>query len=200
MDTKERILDAAERLFAGQGYAATSLRHITGDAGVNLAAVHYHFGSKEELLQAVIMRRAGPVNEERLALLKACERKARNGKPAADRVIDAFIAPTFHVVLQPGGETFVRLMGRIHGEGDIVPRIVRTAFGQVLRRFADALGRALPHLPAEELDRRMHFAIGSMAHALLEQCSGQDPETLRRSLVAFLSAGMRAPLASGRSK
>ena len=68
-DTKEKILDTAERLIGEQGYAATSLRQIIAEAGVNLAAVHYHFGSKEDLLDAVVVRKAGPVNEARLARL-----------------------------------------------------------------------------------------------------------------------------------
>src|SRR5947208_16884641 len=68
--TKERILDSAESLFMEHGFEATSLRSITAAAAVNLAAVNYHFGSKEELFQAVLTRRLDPMNHARLSFLK----------------------------------------------------------------------------------------------------------------------------------
>ncbi|HMC58416.1 MAG TPA: helix-turn-helix domain-containing protein, partial [Candidatus Solibacter sp.] len=91
-DTKQKILDTAERLFGEQGYDATSLRHIIAEAGVNLAAVHYHFGSKEELLDEVVVRRAGPVNEARIAMLDRLE--AAEGPPVVEKVLEAFLLPT----------------------------------------------------------------------------------------------------------
>src|SRR5208282_530434 len=116
--TKDRILDTAERLFSEQGYAATSLRGIIAAAGVNLAAVHYHFHSKEALLEAVILRRALPANQERLALLDRCEEEAGDGPPALEEIIEAFVAPTFRMALDPaaGGMVFMRLLGRLHAE------------------------------------------------------------------------------------
>lgn len=80
LDTKERILDAAERLFAQHSYAGVSLRTITAEAGVNLAAVNYHFGSKDALLQAVFLRRAKDLNRERLRLLAEVEENAGDGR------------------------------------------------------------------------------------------------------------------------
>src|ERR1051325_10851408 len=91
--TRHRILDAAERRIAQQGVAATSLRQIIADAGVNLASVHYHFGSKEEMLDALIVRKAGPVNEERLAMLTRFEGEADPHPVAVERVLEAFLAP-----------------------------------------------------------------------------------------------------------
>jgi AcrR family transcriptional regulator len=93
--TQERILDTAERMFADEGYAATSVRKITAKAEVNLAAVHYHFRSKEALLEAVILRRAEPANRERLALLNACELEAGTGQPSLEGVLRAFLKPGF---------------------------------------------------------------------------------------------------------
>src|SRR5579864_1696479 len=93
IDTKQRILDTAERLIAEQGYAATSLRHIIGEAGVNLAAVHYHFGSKEDLLDELILRKAAAVNGERLALLERFEAQAGGGAVAVEKVLAAFFEP-----------------------------------------------------------------------------------------------------------
>jgi len=100
-DTKERILDTAERLFSEQGYAATSLRGIIAEAGVNLAAVHYHFHSKEALLEAVILRRSVPANRERLALLSRFEEEADGNPPALEKVIEAFVSPTLQMSRDP---------------------------------------------------------------------------------------------------
>src|ERR1700730_12317209 len=112
--TKEKLLGAAERLFSEQGYDATSLRHIIAEAGVNVAAIHYHFGSKEELLDEIIQRKAGPVNAERLALLDRTEAEAA-GSPSVERVLEAFLLPMSRAADE--NPQFVRLMGRIHAEG-----------------------------------------------------------------------------------
>lgn len=103
IDTKDKILDAAERAFSENGYTGVSLRSIIGEAGVNLAAVHYHFGSKEGLLKAVILRRVGPVNAERLAMLDACERAAGGGRLEVEKVLEAFLVPTFRMARKSGG-------------------------------------------------------------------------------------------------
>src|SRR5580658_4365705 len=92
IDTKGKILDTAERLFAEQGYGAVSLRQIIADAEVNLAAIHYHFGSKQELLDQVIMRKAGPVNLERLERLDRLETKP-GAPPTVEQVLEAFLMP-----------------------------------------------------------------------------------------------------------
>ncbi len=204
--TKDRILDAAERLFAEQGYSATSLRSIIAIAGVNLAAVHYHFHSKEALLEAVVLRRSIPANQERLALLDQSEHEAGNQSPALERVIEAFVAPTFRMARDPasGGMVFMRLLGRLHAEGDLLPGILMAQFREVMERFGAALRRALPDLPEEELFWRLNFAIGALAQTLrggskdLEAISDLsisfNSEMALERLVAFLSAGFRAPV------
>jgi len=204
--TKERILDAAERLFSEQGYSATSLRSIIAVAGVNLAAVHYHFHSKEALLEAVILRRALPANRERLVLLDRYEQAAGDQPPPVENVIEAFVAPTFRMARDPasGGMVFMRLLGRLHAEGDLLPGIVRKQFSDVMERFNTALRRALPDLPQQEMIWRLNFAIGALAQALrggskdLEAISelpiSFNSEMALERLVAFLSAGFRAPV------
>src|ERR1041385_1313233 len=112
--TKERILDTAEKLFSEQGYDATSLRQIINEAGVNLAAIHYHFGSKEELLDELIMRRAVPVNEKRIELLNAVLAEAGNGPPAIEKVLEAFFVPMSEKA--DNNPQFVRVMGRMYAE------------------------------------------------------------------------------------
>ncbi|HXI40628.1 MAG TPA: TetR family transcriptional regulator [Bryobacteraceae bacterium] len=204
--TRERILDAAERMFADHGYSATSVRSIIAKARVNVAAVHYHFRSKESLLEAVILRRAKPANEQRLALLDACERAAPGGHPPLREVIQAFLEPSIRVATDQtlGGEVFMRLLGRLHAEGDILPKILAMHFMPVLERFSRALRHALPDLPPEELYWRLHFAVGATTQALrgadsLEWLSGglchsSDPHQILERLVGFVSAGLGAPL------
>lgn len=204
--TKERILDAAERLFSEQGYAATSLRSIIAVAGVNLAAVHYHFHSKEALLEAVILRRSVPANRERLVLLEQCERDSGDHPPPLEKVIQAFVAPTFRMARDPasGGMVFMRLLGRLHAEGDLLSGILMSQFGAVLERFAAATRRALPDLPPGELYWRLNFAIGALGQALRggskdlgiisDLSLSSNSEMALEQLVAFLSAGFRAPV------
>jgi AcrR family transcriptional regulator len=206
VNTKERILDTAERLFAKQGYAATSLRGIIAEAGVNLAAVHYHFHSKEALLEALILRRSVPANRDRLALLERFEKEAGGHPPALEKVIEAFVAPTLQMSRDPqtGGIVFMKLLGRLHAEGVLLPRILTTQFGDVLERFGAALRAALPDLPPEELSWRLNLAVGALAQTLrggskdLETISNLplsfDSENVLERLVAFLSAGFRAPV------
>jgi AcrR family transcriptional regulator len=200
-DTKGRILDTAERLFAERGYGATSLRSIIGEAGVNLAAVHYHFRSKEGLLDAVMSRRLEPVNRERLALLDECEREAGDGPPDLEKVLEALIAPPLRVRRDPAFATFARLMGRVLAESDMC--VIRKHFGQTIERFMTALRKALPDLPVGELQWRAHFSVGCLAHTLLHRATPvlelESPgQVTTESLVTFIAAGFRAPVPATR--
>src|SRR5580765_8036270 len=95
--TKTRILDAAEQLFMEHGFEATSLRSLTTAAGVNLAAVHYHFGSKEELFQAVLTRRLDPMNVERIKLLERIEVEAPGRAPSCEKILFAMLIPALRL-------------------------------------------------------------------------------------------------------
>lgn len=203
-DTKDKILDTAERLIGERGYAATSLRQIIAEAGVNLAAVHYHFGSKEDLLDAVVTRKVTPVNEARMAQLERVEAEAGNNAPEVEKVLESFLLPTAEVASRNPG--FVRLMGQMLAEG-MMPRIVERHFRATGLRFVAALRRALPELPEEELLWRVHFMIGAMAHTMCRapvfpQMAGDagDMETRMKRLVTFLSAGFRAAATAGKEK
>lgn len=210
VDTKQRILDVAEQLFAEYGFAGTSLRRIIADAGVNLAAVHYHFHSKESLLEAVIMRRTAPLNEERLALLDQAEQES-GGAASLEAVLLAFLGPPIRLILNPNGEgrIFGKLMGRLHSETNVCfLEIAKKHFGVVSQRFRAALAHTVPDLPTDDLNWRMHFAMGAMAHTLsfwdrLEAVSEgrlkpTDSETVIPRLIGFIAAGFRAPVASGK--
>jgi AcrR family transcriptional regulator len=194
-DTKQRILDAAEKLFGENGYSATSLRHIISEAQVNLAAIHYHFGSKQDLLDQVILRKAGPMNERRLKLLDRCEAEAAPEPASVERIVTAFILPALLIDKSP---QFIKLMGRVHSEG-LMPEIARRNFQPMISRFLSALHGALPDVSAEELVWKAHFAIGALALALTvrpefdQENAVQSPMGIAARLVAFVSNGFRAP-------
>jgi AcrR family transcriptional regulator len=197
-DTKQKILDTAEKLFGEKGYDATSLRQIIAEAGVNLAAVHYHFGSKEELLDELVLRRVAPVNTARIVLLDRLDADTSCPQPAIEKVLEAFMLPMVEVATQ--NPRFVRLMGRLYAEG-MMPAISRKHFHGTAFRFLGSMRRALPELPEGELAWRVHFMIGAMAHTMcgvpvfpeVPAAAADFPARIRR-LVAFLSAGFRAPV------
>lgn len=205
-ETKSKILDAAERLFAGRGIEATSIRDIIGAAEVNLGAVNYHFGGKRDLAAAVFSRRLEPLNQRRLALLAAAEQNAGGRAPKLETLIEAMVRPVVEGSFAAGKRNlaFMRLMGRSHGApGGEIERLIRAQFGEVMSRFAAALQRALPGIPREELVWRVRFMFGAMHHALLA-CGREDSasihprqkleaEGLVRRLVAFAAAGMKTP-------
>ncbi|HWH47655.1 MAG TPA: TetR family transcriptional regulator [Burkholderiales bacterium] len=206
-DTKERILSAAESLFMERGYAATSLRKITAKAKVNLAAVNYHFGSKDTLIREVFERRVGPLNSARIAHLDRLESDA-DGRPlTAEQIMEAIVAPALQVSKDPlgGDAVFLRLLGQAFSEpARSISEILPAQYRQVVVRFKEALLRALPHLPDQELTWRMHFMFGALSYAmagndalkLIATCNleGADqPDSIIRRLVPFLAAGLQAP-------
>jgi len=202
ISTRDRILDAAEKLFAEQGFT-TSLRSITANADVNLAAVNYHFGTKEALIQEVFHRRLGPLNAERVGLLDELEAVAGDDAPKLESIIEAFVGPPLRMSHDPQGATFMRLFGHTLGQrDDRVLRMFAEEFRTVAERFGAALGRALPQLDRPEVLWRLLFMVGSMAHTMSLSdklpdltrgvCKPADVETLIRRLVPFVAGGMRA--------
>jgi len=201
--TKQRILDTAERLFSQSGYHSTSLRKITGEAGVNLAAVNYHFGSKGGLLDAVIDRRLAPLNRTRAEMLNSVrDSAARRGvRPQVREVMRAFIEPTLRLREAGAGgkgtEYFMVLLGRAVVEPDeTVKRRFLKLMGPFIELMLDSLGLALPDLPEETLVNRFHFAIGSLFFTVHACSRSTLPRGLRLSgsvtedLVDFVSVGM----------
>jgi AcrR family transcriptional regulator len=169
-DTKQRILDAAEHLFARNGYHATSLRGITTTADANLAAVNYHFGSKEALLEAVIVRRLDPLNEIRNSQLEALLQKAElaGELPSCREVLRAFVEPTLRLRQQGSeAEDFIALIGRTLAEPrGIAMSIFLRHMQPLLQRIFQALALSLPALTEQDLFWRMHFTMGCLSHIM----------------------------------
>lgn len=212
-DTKTRLLDAAERAFAERGFAAASLRRIIAEAGVNLAAANYHFGSKSGLIRAVFARRIGPLNAERLARLEELSRAAGRRAPALEDIIEALIRPALRLAHDPafGGANIMRLYGRTIAEpGDALQTVFQEQFGEVARRFTEAFQRACPRLPATVLQWRLHFTIGAMAHVMCDPtnvrrftnglCDPRDTEEVVGQMKSFLAAGFQADVSSNASR
>lgn len=203
--TRRRLLDAAERLFAERGFEATSLRDVTSKAKANLAAVNYHFGSKDALVRAVFERRLGEVNRRRLALLNGTGR----GRPAPEEILHAFIAPTFDLMKE--APHFIQLMGRFHSEPDSdMHEFVTSRCREVAQQFKRALTTALPRVPVGDLFWRMHFIMGALVHTWschkdIERisggvCSMKDEDAITRKLIEFGAAGLRAPALAKRRR
>ena len=206
--TKARILDAAETLFMEHGFEATSLRLITAAAGVNLAAVNYHFGSKEELFQAVLTRRLDPMNQARVALLDRYEAKAAPTLLSCERILAALFVPALTLARDParGGTNFLRLLGRAYADpAPFIRQFLSVQYAPKIARFKDAFARALPHLPRKELSWRLHFIMGALSYTLagtdalkiiaeLNPVETDNDEILLRRLAPFLLAGLTAPL------
>jgi AcrR family transcriptional regulator len=197
--TKTRILNAGEKLFGLNGFDATSLRDITAEAQVNLAAVNYHFQSKDSLIDAIIERRILPINQRRFAMLDAA-----GHPPSVEQIVEAFLTPLLMIEVLPA----VPLIGRVlSNPSQFVDRVYKKHLQHVAERFSQAIREAIPELPPEDAFWRLHFMAGCMTHVLalssvLPMMSGQpiDRQALMRRLVSFVSAGMRAPVAATSTK
>ena len=214
MDTRARILRAAEVLFMEHGYAATSLRLITAKAEVNLAAVNYHYGSKRALIQEVFERRFGPLNAARIAHLDRLEAAACGRPLTIEQIIEALLAPVLNISKEPlaRGAVLLRLLGRALSEpADILRELLPGQYRQIVIRFKQALMRSLPGIPDQELNWRMHFMFGTLSYAmagndaltLIATCNlegADDAETIMRRLIPFLAAGLQAPLPASQTK
>ncbi len=206
--TKGKILDAAEALFMEHGYEATSLRAITAAAGVNLAAVNYHFGSKEELFQAVLTRRLDPMNQERVDLLTRLEHAAAPDPLPCDRILSAMFIPALKLARDPerGGKDFLRLLGRAYADpAPFIRKFLAEQYAVMIARFKAAFARALPDLPRKELSWRLHFIMGALSYTLagtdalrliaeLTPAETGSDEMLLNRLAPFLLAGLQSPV------
>lgn len=198
--TRERILDAAERVFAAQGLGA-SLRTVMVEAGVNVASIHYYFGSKERLLDDVVKRRAIIINNERLARL--AEVLAARGKPNPTGILDALMRPALTYSLEgpPGWSDYFRILSRLESSArDTYAAIIASYYNKMHSAFLDALKKALPRLNRDDLAWRLLCVVWVMSHAanVLEPAREfpsrpSDADEVMRRLLPPLAALFTAP-------
>jgi AcrR family transcriptional regulator len=192
VDTKTRILDAAEKLFGINGFEGTSLRDITTEADVNLAAVNYHFQSKDSLIEAVIARRVEPINDARMELLQAA-----GPQPTVEQILLAFLAPIFNKDFSPS------IVGQMLAAPDIfVTKLYKKHLAPVVESFTNALKKALPEAREADLMWKLHFTAGAMTNVLARGhllrelthglCDPSDRGAVLAQLVTFSAAGFRA--------
>jgi len=204
-ETKGRILDAAELLFAEHGFKETSLRTITSKAGVNLASVNYHYGDKKTLVRAVLSRYL----EEFMPALKAeLEVLLTRDDFSMEDVFRCVKAPLIGLneYRHKGATTFMSLIGR--GYTDVQGHLrwfILTRYEDVLHLFTTAVCRANPSLDPETLFWRLHFTLGASVFTMasttaLCEIAENDffrkvtTEDLIERLVPYLAAGVAAPI------
>ncbi|KST65804.1 transcriptional regulator [Mastigocoleus testarum BC008] len=200
-DTKEQILNVAEKLFAEKGFAGTTLRGVIREAEVNIAAVHYHFGSKEKLFSAVVQRVAKQIIQAQQRQLKNYE----NGeKPTSvENLLEAFIAPPLQTISQMGEMGVIRaqFIGRCRTEPFPVQQLAEKEFSENHQRFLDMLQRALPDQTRSELQWKLDLSIAVLVrvltqvgkpNALVQENSPQEVEVAIKRLVNFVTQGMKA--------
>ena len=198
--TKDRILGAAEELFAQFGFSGTSLRQVTSRADVNIAAVNYHFGSKENLVNEVFRRRMDGMSADRLSALKAA---VDHSPGELEPILAAFVEPALALAQdRHGGGAFVRVVARAYAEkNDSLRKFLSDHYGHVLRDFAKAIATCVPSLSKEELYWRLDFLAGALTYAmadfgLIKRPAGVSEKAHReraaRELIRFAAAGFKS--------
>ena len=206
MSTKNKILDAAEQLFADKGFNGTSLREITSQAEVNLAAVNYHFGSKKELIKAVMSRYMNELSPRLESSLQAINQQA--GQPTLVNVFSAFVEPllSLNEFQENGTSNFLQLLGRGYTDSQGFLRwFLTTQYPNVIAYFVNAVQKAYPELTAEEMFWRLHFTMGtivftmSSSDALIDIAQNDfdkkiDIAGVIEQVIPYVAAGVAAPV------
>lgn len=207
-ETRERILAAAEQLFGEQGFAATSLRAVTSAAGVNLAAVNYHFRSKEALFEEVARRCMQPLADERLLRLEALMSSGQ--ELTLEALLDAYLTPMFDEFARAGdqGSSLMRFFVQVLSDPNpLIQELVFASARESATKYLAAFARALPHLTSQELMwrfRTMNIVVFQSASAVESAGSGeQAPPSAnavgsvnRAWMMTFLLAALAAPATS----
>jgi AcrR family transcriptional regulator len=201
---RERILDAAEQLFAQRGFHGVPLRDIAQQAGVDVALISYHLGGKRELFTAVFERRAEVLNRERLELLEAVRRAALPGVPAIEAVVNAFTQPLLERAARggPGWNSYFALVASVNNSPEFAPLMMTRHFNPLVERFIAVLREALPGCPPREIYWGYHFLSGALTLTFAQTgridklsdglCRSSDLDSVLARLAPYMAAGFRA--------
>lgn len=202
--TRQKILDTAEILFAERGFHSVSVRDITTAAGVDVALINYHFGSKQLLFETVFMRRAEVLNAERLRRLEAAVQRAKPRAPKVEDIIDAFTHPLLDRSARggPGWKAYFALIAQVNNSTEFGGLMMTRYFDPVVHAFIAALRRAFPGCDDRELYWSYHFLSGALTLTFAETgridnlsqgaCRSNDLDSVHQRLVPYVAAGFRA--------
>jgi AcrR family transcriptional regulator len=201
--TKDKLMDAAEKLFARKGFHGASLRDITRTAGVDLASVPYHFGSKKQLFVSVIERRGQLVNEERLQRLADARHKSAPRCPSTEAIVDAFLDPILDRLASggPGWHNYFALIAYVNNSPEWGRKMLGKTFDPVVREFIQAVMESLPGCLPEDIFWGYNFLTGAMTLSLAQTgrldalsgglCRSDDVAALKSRLGCYVTAGLR---------
>ncbi|BCS96695.1 TetR family transcriptional regulator [Desulfoluna limicola] len=203
MDTKTKILDSAEKLIVELGADKASMRKITEEAGVNVAAINYHFGSKDNLISAIVTRFLTPLEEDQTTRLKKVMEKAGDEAPVLEDLLRSQLEPLYEfAVSNPDWMNVFHQFAAAYENEDFFKQNLKAILEKKLLYLADCMEMALPHLPRMSLLRRIAFfrlsAFGIMkGECIMEESIAilgidSDPEAMLEELILYIASGLRA--------
>ncbi len=202
--TKQRILDAAEELFAGEGFASVTVRQIMRKAEADVALAYYHFESKRDLFDAVLLRRAEHLNAIRLKALQDVEDRHPDDAPTVQEIIAAFTNPLLELLGEEHDEWqhYFALIAQVNNSPEWGGELMTRYFDPLVNRFIEALRKALPNCDAAEIYWSYHFLSGALTLTFAETgrldnlsqgaCSSSDMQSMIERMPKFLAAGFEA--------
>jgi AcrR family transcriptional regulator len=210
--TPDRILDAAERLFALRGFYGVSVREITSAADVDVALVNYHFGSKMDLYTEVLARRSQLLNEERLDMLEEARREAHPRPPPIEAVINAFTYPLLNRSARGGAgwKSYFAIIAQVNNSPEFGGVLMSQQFDPLVQKFIAALRESLPGADDRDIYWAYHFLSGALTLTFAETgridnlshglCRSSDLDSVHERLVPYVAAGFRALCERGRQR
>ena len=201
--TRDRILDAAEELFAQRGFEGVSVRQIMSQAGADVSLAYYHFKSKSDLFDQVMLRRVEYLNEIRLRALEAVEERHLDGEPGVEEIIGAFTRPLLELLADDHDKWshYFQLIAQINNSPDRGGELMSRFFDPLVARFIEALRKALPNCDDTDLYWSYHFLSGALTLTFAETgridnlsgglCKSSDIAAINERMAAFLAAGFR---------
>jgi AcrR family transcriptional regulator len=202
--TRDRILDAAEELFAQRGYEGVSVRRIMSQADADVSLAYYHFKSKRDLFDQVMLRKVETLNRMRLEALEAVERRHGDDAPTVEEIIEAFTHPLLDLLANEHDEWkhYFQLIAQINSSSEWGGELMTRYFDPLVSRFIDALRKALPDCSDADLYWSYHFLSGALTLTFAETgridnlsggvCRSSDMHSINERMPRFLAAGFRA--------
>ncbi|MCB2107894.1 MAG: TetR family transcriptional regulator [Rhodobacteraceae bacterium] len=202
--SRDRILDAAEKLFAQHGFDGVTMRQIMRAAGADVALAYYHFKSKRDLFDAVMLRRVELLNEIRLEALEDLERRHKDNPPTVEEIISAFVNPLLELLAREQGKWrhYYALIAQINNSTEFGGELMTRYFDPLVKRFIGALRRALPECDERDLFWSYHFLSGALTLTFAETgridnlsggiCRSDDMDAANARMPAFIAAGFKA--------